>query len=80
MPYLQNWKGSKYWDNNCDSVNILAPKQNLSFLLETEWINIPYLQWRVLLIAGAVHETASSPETFWDSKSRVLNGWPKLFS
>ena len=68
MPFLQNWKGSKYWDHNCDSVNILAPKQKLSFLLETEWINIPYLQWRrVLLIADVVHETASSPGTFWDS-------------
>ena len=54
MPYLQNWKGSKYWDHNCGSVNILAPKQKLSFLLETEWISIPFLQWRrVLLIADA---------------------------
>ena len=67
MPFLQNWKGSKYWDHNCDSVNILALKQKLSFLLETEWINISYLQWRVLLIADVVHETASSPGTFWDS-------------
>ena len=81
MPYLQNWKGSKYWDHNCDSVDILAPKQKLSFLLETEWISIPFLQWRrVLLIADAVYETASSPGTFWDSISRVLNSWPKLFT